>query len=377
MVYNPGELSPGFFNCIIESKKRRLKKIKAIFKYILKRSISLFLTVVVAVYLTIIIANAGGYVDKIVETEIRTNIVMGYKDNPTFRNLSEERQKELIESRFRSEMKRRGLDKPFPIRSVYHLKDAIMLNLGRAMYMTSDGGSVLVKNIILERLPVTVILFTTATVINFFLHLFLGLRLSRKYGSFWDKLVIALSPTSVIPGWFYGIFLIMIFYSWLHILPSGGLVDYPPPSGTIPYLLSILKHMILPLASWIIASLFLGIYQERTFFLIYSTEDYVEVAKAKGLTPRQIEYRYLLRPALPPVITGFALSVISSWTGAIVTEAVFNWPGLGRVISQAISYFDAPVIVGVTVIYAYLLAITVLVLDILYAIIDPRMRIQG
>jgi len=339
--------------------------------------LTLFLTVVVAVYLTIVIANAGGYVDKIVETELMSNIVMRFKDDPTFRNLSEAQQKELIESRFKHEMKRRGLDMPFPIRSMYHLRDAITLNLGRAMYMTSDSGSALVRNIILERLPVTVLLFTTATVINFFLHLFLGLRLSRKYGSFWDKLVIALSPTSVIPGWFYGIFMIMIFYSWLHILPAGGLVDYPPPSGAIPYFLSVLKHMILPLASWIIASLFLGIYQERTFFLIYSTEDYVEVAKAKGLTPRQIENRYLLRPALPPVITGFALSVISSWTGAIVTEAVFNWPGLGQVISQAISYFDAPVIVGVTVVYAYLLAITVLALDIIYAMVDPRMRIQG
>jgi len=343
----------------------------------LKRSLTLFLTVVVAVYLTIVIANAGGYVDKIVETELMSNIVMRFKDDPSFRNLSEAQQKELIESRFKYEMKRRGLDMPFPIRSMYHLRDAITLNLGRAMYMTSDSGSALVRNIILERLPVTVLLFTTATVVNFFLHLFLGLRLSRKYGSFWDKLVIALSPTSVIPGWFYGIFMIMIFYSWLHILPAGGLVDYPPPSGAIPYFLSVLKHMILPLASWIIASLFLGIYQERTFFLIYSTEDYVEVAKAKGLTPRQIENRYLLRPALPPVITGFALSVISSWTGAIVTEAVFNWPGLGQVISQAISYFDAPVIVGVTVVYAYLLAITVLALDIIYAMVDPRMKIQG
>lgn len=335
------------------------------------------MTVLVAVYLTIVIANAGGYVDKLVETELRMSIAMRYKDDPSFRNLSEEKQKELLESRFKYEMKRRGLDLPFPIRSMYHLRDAITLNLGRAMYMTSDSGSALVRNIILERLPVTVLLFTTATVVNFFLHLFLGLRLSRKYGSFWDKLVIALSPTSVIPGWFYGIFLIMIFYSWLHILPAGGLVDYPPPSGAIPYFLSVLKHMILPLSSWIVASLFLGIYQERTFFLIYSTEDYVEVAKAKGLTPRQIETRYLLRPALPPVITGFALSVISSWTGAIVTEAVFNWPGLGQVISQAISYFDAPVIVGVTVVYAYLLAITVLALDIIYAIVDPRMRIQG
>lgn len=338
---------------------------------------TLFLTVLIAVYLTIVIANAGGYVDKIAETEIRTNIAMVMRENPSFRNLSSEDQKKFLESRAQHELRRRGLDQPFPIRSLYHLKNAIVLNLGRAMYMTSDSGSTLVKSIILERLPVTVLLFTTATVINFFLHLFLGLRLSRKYGSFWDKLVISLSPSSVIPGWFYGIFLIMIFYSWLHILPSGGLVDYPPPSGTIPYFLSVLKHMILPLLSWIIASLFLGIYQNRTFFLIYSTEDYVEVAKAKGLSPRQIEYRYILRPSLPPIITSFALSVISSWTGAIVTEFIFNWPGLGQTMSQAISYFDAPVIVGVTVIYAYLLTITILILDIVYAILDPRMRIQG
>jgi len=339
--------------------------------------LTLFLTVLIAVYLTIVIANAGGYVDKIAETEIRTNIAMVMRENPSFRNLSSEDQKKFLESRAQHELRRRGLDQPFPIRSLYHLKNAIVLNLGRAMYMTSDSGSTLVKSIILERLPVTVLLFTTATVINFFLHLFLGLRLSRKYGSFWDKLVISLSPSSVIPGWFYGIFLIMIFYSWLHILPSGGLVDYPPPSGTIPYFLSVLKHMILPLLSWIIASLFLGIYQNRTFFLIYSTEDYVEVAKAKGLSPRQIEYRYILRPSLPPIITSFALSVISSWTGAIVTEFIFNWPGLGQTMSQAISYFDAPVIVGVTVIYAYLLTITILILDIVYAILDPRMRIQG
>ncbi|MGB9682315.1 MAG: ABC transporter permease [bacterium] len=350
---------------------------KNLLKFIIKRIFTLFLTVLIAVYLTIVIANAGGYVDKIAENEIRTNIVMAMKDNPNFRNLSSEEQKRFLESKVRHELKKRGLDMPFPIRSLYHLKNAMSLNLGRAMYMTSDSGSTLVKSIILERLPVTVLLFTTATVINFLLTLFLGLRLSRRYGSFWDKLVISLSPSSVIPGWFYGIFLIMIFYSWFHILPSGGLVDYPPPPGGISYFLSVLKHMILPLTSWIIASLFLGIYQNRTFFLIYSTEDYVEVAKAKGLSPRQIEYRYILRPSLPPIITSFALSVISSWTGAIVTEFIFNWPGLGQTMSQAISYFDAPVIVGVTVIYAYLLTITILILDIVYAIVDPRMRIQG
>jgi len=297
------------------------------------------------------------------------------KESPIFKGYTDEQKRELIENRVKNELKRRGLDKPFLIRSIYHLKNALLLNLGTAMNMTSDSGSMQVKNIILERLPLTILLFTTASVINFFLHLFLGLKLARKYGSFFDKLVVYLSPTSVIPGWFYGIFLILIFYSWLHILPPGGFVDFPPPTNPILYALNVLKHMILPLSAWIISAFFWGIYSERNFFLIFSTEDYVEVATAKGLPDKEVERKYILYPALPPIITNFALTVISSWMGAIVTEAIFNWPGLGQILSRAIGLFDAPVIVGVTVIYAYLLAGTVLLLEFIYTLIDPRIRV--
>ena len=256
------------------------------------------------------------------------------------------------------------------------MKDAITLDLGRAMYLTSDTGSRSVRIIILERLPQTIMLFTTAMIINFFVHMLIGLYLSRHYGSWLDKLFIALAPTSVIPGWFYGIFLILIFYTWLHVLPPGGIVDIPPPKDPISYGLSMLKHMILPLASWIISGFFLGCYSSRTFFLIFSTEDYVEVAKAKGVGPRQIELRYILRPSLPPIITNFALGLIGSWGGAIITETVFNWPGLGLVTYQAINAFDTPVLIGITVIYAYLLAATVLILDLIYGIIDPRINVM-
>ncbi|RLI06310.1 ABC transporter permease, partial [Candidatus Bathyarchaeota archaeon] len=296
---------------------------------------------------------------------------------PEYRGLPASELNKIIEDRLKHEIERLGLDQPFLIRSFRYLYDALTLNLGRAMYMTSDSGSRQVKLIILERLPQTVLLFTTATVLNFVIHMFLGLYLSRNYGSFFDKLVIALAPTSSIPGWFYGIFLIMIFASWLHLLPYGGLVDYPPPEDPFLYALSVLKHMILPLSSWVIANFFLGIYSSRTFFLIFSTEDYVEVAKAKGLPPRDIEIRYILRPSLPPIITSLALSLIASWGGAIITETVFNWPGLGLVTYQAIQYFDVPVIVGITVIYAYLLAATVLILDIIYGILDPRIKAGG
>ncbi|QOJ78459.1 ABC transporter permease [Infirmifilum lucidum] len=345
-------------------------------KFVVKRFIVLYLTVVIAIYATILVANMGGKVDEIVIGDIRMSIAQMVNQNPQYKGLSGEERAKLIDQLVELEIKRRGLDTPFMIRSLVYLKDALTLDLGRALVLRSDSGSMYVKNIILERLPNTVMLFTTVTVINFFLHLFIGLYLSRHYGSPLDKITVALAPTSVIPGWFYGIFLILIFYSWLHVLPPGGLVDVPPPENPVDYALSVMKHMILPMLSWIISGFFLGVYGNRTFFLIFSTEDYVEAAKAKGLPPRVIETRYILRPTLPPIVTSFALSLIGSWGGAIITETVFEWPGLGLVTFNAISSFDTPVIVGITVIYAYLLMFTVLILDIIYGWLDPRIKVQ-
>lgn len=99
------------------------------------------------------------------------------------------------------------------------------------------------------------------------------------------------------------------------------------------------------------------------------------MAKAKGLPDRLIERRYILKPTLPPILTDFLLTVIYLWTGAVILETVFNWPGLGRALYQAIGSFDTAVIVGAQVIFAYLLAATVFVLDLLYAVVDPRVRI--
>jgi peptide/nickel transport system permease protein len=227
----------------------------------------------------------------------------------------------------------------------------------------------------LERLPPTLVLFATANLFLFFFSIFVALRLSRNYGNFADRLVIALAPTSAAPGWFYGIFLILIFSAFLGWLPFGGMVDTPPPADRLRYAWSVLRHMILPVSAITLSAIFLTIYNWRTFFLIYSSEDYVDMAKAKGLPGRIVERRYILRPTLPTIITNFALLVIGLWTGAIILETVFNWPGLGRLLYQAIGLFDTPIIVGSTVIYAYLLAITVFILDFIYALVDPRVRV--
>jgi len=357
-----------------EEEKGRPSTLSRLARYSITRLLLLFFTVVIGVYLTILIANMGGYVDEIRRGTIREEVGIEVMADQQLKQLPTEERNAIIAERIAIEEQRMGLDQPFILRSFGFLKDALTLNLGFAEEMYSDTGSRQVKLILLERLPSTLVLWGLANLISFFITLFAALFLSRRYGSVVDKIVIALAPTSSAPAWFYGIFLILIFAALLQVLPFGAMVDAPPPEG-IGYYLSVAKHLILPTTAIIISSFFLTTYNWRTFFLIYSSEDYVEMAKAKGLSDRDIERRYVLRPTLPTIITNFALLLITLWSGAIILETVFNWPGLGRALYQAIGLYDTPVIVGSTVIYAYLLAITVFLLDFVYAVVDPRVRI--
>lgn len=344
-------------------------------RYSLVRLFTLFFTMAVATYLTILIANMGGFVDEIMRNEIRERITMSILANPANSRLDPATRTKLIEDGIALEERRIGLDTPFAVRSFRYLFNALKLDLGRAINMTSDSGSKNIRIIILERLPPTLLLMGTSQLFLFFGSVYVALILSRNYGNFWDKLVIALSPTSAAPPWFYGIFFILIFAAVFQVLPFGGMVDSPPPDSKFDYAMSVLKHLILPGSALVISSLFISIYNWRTFFLIYSSEDYVEMARAKGLHPRDVERKYILRPTLPNIITNFALLIIGLWTGAIVTETVFLWPGLGRTFYRAIGLYDTPVIVGLTIIFAYLLAITVFLLDFVYALVDPRVKI--
>ncbi|MCW5862832.1 MAG: ABC transporter permease [Anaerolineae bacterium] len=357
------------------ARKARAQSIRRLLRYTLLKLVALVITVAIGVYITVIVANMGGEVDKIRMATIRETVALAATADPSFKNLTSEERIAVINERVELEAKRYGLDRPFILRSFEYLKDAMTLNLGFAQQLVSDSGSRLVRNIILERLPSTLVLFGTANLLLFFVALFAGLSLSRRYGSWADKVVLALAPTSAAPPWFYGIFLILIFAALLGLLPFGGMVSAPPPENGLEYALSLLEHMILPVSAWLLSAIFLTIYNWRTFFLIYASEDYVEMAKAKGLPDGMIERRYILRPTLPNIITSFALLLITLWTGAIITETVFNWPGIGQLYARAIGAFDTPVIVANVVIYAYLLALTVFVLDFVYALVDPRVRV--
>jgi peptide/nickel transport system permease protein len=359
-------------------QKKSTSSFFRILRYSAVRLLSLLFSLVVAIFLTIMIANMGGYVDQIRMGEIRETVVQGIRSNQFYRNLPPEQLQALIDDRIYQEAHAQGLDQPFMLRTLKYMRKALTLDLGNALRMTSDTGSRQVRLIILERLPPTLLLWGTSGLLLFFLQISVALSLSRKYGSWLDKFFVAMAPLSTAPGWFFGIFLILIFASLFKLLPFGGMMDAPVPKNPFDYTLSLLKHLLLPTLALTLNSFFLQVYQWRTFFLIYSSEDYVEIAKAKGLSDKAIERKYVLRPTLPNIITGLALTLISLWLGGPILETIFNWPGLGRAFYEAVQFYDTPVILGQTVIYAYLLAGTVFLLDYIYALVDPRVKIgQG
>jgi peptide/nickel transport system permease protein len=263
----------------VVKKARHESTLVRVSRYVAVRLLTLFVTVVIGIYLTIMIANMGGFVDQIMRGEIRERVTQSIAANPSMKQMDPTVRQKLIQDTIAS-------DVPIAIRNFRYLSNALTLRLGRAINMTSDAGSKQVRLIILERLPATLLLMGISQLFLFFSSILLALNLSRSYGNFWDRAVVALSPTSAVPPWFYGIFLILIFAALLKVLPFGGMVDSPPPSNSFDYAMSFLKHLILPASALVLSSFFLSIYNYRTFFLIYSSEDYVEMAKAKGLPTR-------------------------------------------------------------------------------------------
>jgi peptide/nickel transport system permease protein len=130
-----------------------------------------------------------------------------------------------------------------------------------------------------------------------------------------------------------------------------------------------------PFLAIFLSGLFQSVYAWRAFFLIYSSEDHVEIARAKGLPHRMVERSYILRPGLPAVITSFSLVLMALWQEVIALELMFNVRGIGQLFVAAFRSFDTAVVLGLVVTFAYLLAITVFLLDIVYALVDPRVRV--
>ena len=241
------------------------------------------------------------------------------------------------------------------------------------------------NDIILSYLPNTLLLVCTAYFLVFLIGLPLSLRMSRNYGKWYDRLFSFFAALSSIPSWVYGILLITIFALELRILPTGRMIGNFPPETPWGYILVVGRHMILPVSAIFLSIFFTLVYSWRTFFITFSSEDYVDLGKAMGMSERKLQKNYILKPTLPYVITSFSLMFVTFWQMTLALEVVFNWPGIGWLyVTRALpnlwgdTTYPGDLVISITlvVMFAYLMGVVVLLLDLAYVIVDPRIRLS-
>lgn len=254
-----------------------------------------------------------------------------------------------------------NLDEPFIVQYVIWLRQVVVWDLGRSIQ-----GSELVTSMIWQRLPLTVFLGLYGSLVALGVGIPLGVLAAYKHGSEVDRGVVALGVIGVsAPAFATGIFLLYVFgvyLGWFPIFGQGeGLIDKA-------------WHLTLPAFALGISVMGLVIKITRASMIEELQKDYVAFARARGLASRRITTSYVLRNALIPVVTAAGLIVVGLLTGAVLVEVTFGLPGLGSLLVTAVTQRDLPVIQGIVLILATFIVLMHIGIDVLYTLIDPRIR---
>ena len=343
-------------------------------RFLLKRSINMVIVLFATLVLTIFLL--GSTMDKILVDAIRVDVVEEVNYNRDLRFSTAAERQLYIDERTDLQIRTLGLDEPWysPKRFTNTVLKVMVLDLGKSNYLTSDSGSSNVRDIILERVPNTVLLFTTSTMIITVIGLYLGAFVANRSGSLWDRLNSAFAVFSgSFPTWWVGMLMIFAFAFAYHIFPARS-TPLTPPSDPA-YALDLLYHMLLPLITIVIVGFGSWAYIVRYFVVGILSEDYIAAKRAAGIPEKRIVYSHALKNAAPPIVTVVALSLAGSFGGAITVEAVFDWPGMGKLYYDAIGASDIPIIIGLTYVSTVIFVITVFLTDIVYAYFDPRVKV--
>ncbi|PZP45221.1 MAG: diguanylate cyclase [Azospirillum brasilense] len=260
-----------------------------------------------------------------------------------------------------------GLDRPLPVQYLEWLGRMLMGDWGRSY---RDQQPVLA--VIGSHLGATLELMVTSTLIAMLLGCWLGVLSAIRRYSFFDMLVTVGSMVALsIPTFWFGLVVIFIFSVHLDILPAGN--RYTMGDGS---LLDQLHHLIAP--SLVLALVSTAIWSRymRSSMIDVLHQDFVRTARAKGIPERRILLHHTVRNALLPMITVAGLQLPNLLGGALVTETVFTWPGMGRLFLDSISYRDYPVVMGILMFTAVLVLLGSLMADLLYGVADPRLRLK-
>lgn len=250
-----------------------------------------------------------------------------------------------------------GLDDPFPTQLAAYLGNLLQGNLGESVSYREP-----VLGVIQERLPATLKLATAAMVFALVMAIPLGIISALRPGSILDQVITNFTiMTQSVPSFWLGVQLILIFSLWLRWLPPSG-ADGP-------------KYLILPMITLSADVTALMTRVVRTEMVSVLRQDYIRTARGKGLSTRTVNFRHAFRNAANPLITVIGLRWGALLGGAAITETVFGWPGIGRLAIQSVAARDYPLIQGIVLVAAVIFVTLNLLVDVMYAYLDPRVRI--
>jgi peptide/nickel transport system permease protein len=229
---------------------------------------------------------------------------------------------------------------------------------------------------IMSRVPATLLLVGTSLVLSVVLGTIIGAWIARRPGSALDSGVSALAVALFsMPVFWLGLMMVLLFAVELQVLPAMGMSSVDGPRDGFGRVLDVAQHMILPVLSLTTVSLGQYIRLSRSAVAEVLGESYITTVRAIGFPERTVLMHYALRNALLPVVTVLGLQLGLVLTGAVLTETVFSWPGLGRLIYDAILARDTPVIMGSFIVMSVTVALASLATDLVYAALDPRVKL--
>jgi peptide/nickel transport system permease protein len=259
---------------------------------------------------------------------------------------------------------RLGLDAPLPVQFATWFGNALRLDFGESLFIGKP-----VTRALLDRAQPTGLLTLYALTLSVAIAIPAGVIAAVRANSFIDRLLMVLSiGGAAIPSFFLGILLILFFAVVLGWLPSGGYVDFNEDP------VQHLKYMVLPTIALGFSAAGLLARLVRSTMLDVLNEEFVRTAYAKGLPERHVVLIHALRNALIPVMTVVGITLASMLGGAVVIETVFNIPGMGRLLVQSVTRRDFPVVQGAVMAVAAIEVLVMLIIDVLYVYVDPRVR---
>lgn len=265
-----------------------------------------------------------------------------------------------------------GLDQPLGTQLVIYLKNIVHLDLGYSYRQQLP-----VLNLIMQRLPATLLLTGSAFILSLIFGVALGAWSSRKAGTWVDSAITVVGLVFyATPLYWLAMMAVLLFSIKLNWLPGFGYFTVGASLSGLARAWDIFRHLVLP--SLTLALFYMAVYARmtRASMLEVAQMDYVKTARAKGLRPRRIERAHILRNALLPVVTLAGIQAGGMIGGAVLTETVFAWPGIGRLMFDALLERDYTVLLGCFLVASAMAVILNLVTDLVYTLVDPRIELS-